>query len=150
MDVIGAVHLHVAAEAISHLVGIEIHLLQRIAERSRHQERGPFLLHEYVEVEIFFLYHGAVFAIRAHFDVHRDHRRFGAQLAHDAGEAILPQSTHHFRGIAHFIGLIRGTQDGEDLALGYRHVYWAQVEELVAEGEDTFAVVISDGAHAGG
>ena len=64
--------------------------------------------------------------------------------------AILPQRADHFGRVAEFGGLKGGAEHHQDFALGHRHIERAEVEEWMTEGENAFAVVIGDCAHAGG
>ena len=101
------------------------------------------------EVKIPLRVHAAIRVVGR--DVHGDgnHLRGFAELAFDGAVAILLQGAYDFGGVAHFGGLVRRRESGNDLVFGQRHFHGAEVEHGMAECEDALAVVIRDSAAAG-
>ena len=90
----------------------------RIEERRHHQVRCPFLIDKDIEMEILRLMNAVVGVEGA--DVHGDwnHLRGGAQFACDRAVPVLPQRADHFGRIAHFGGLIGGSERRDDFFFG--------------------------------
>ena len=120
-------HFHIAGQSPSGFVGEFIHPAHRIKQSDHHQGRGPFLMHEDIEMQLFFLNRQAGCRIRSQFNIHWNHRRFFTQNSHNAVMPILPKRAHNFSRVTEFVGLKLAGKDHQHFAPAHRHPHRAKV-----------------------